>query len=116
MLTRYTPGSAASVSRLRETAAVAVSELAVSQEDASEKSSLKMTEPTPGFISWVAVWVGRAFGVGVAVAGNQSMVGEGIGVSEGRGVSVGRIASGATQAFRRRHPIKRKEKINRCME
>ena len=97
-------------------AAVAESELAVSQAEASEKSSLRMTEPMPGFISGVGVRVATVFSVGVADGGNQTMVGEGGGVSDGMGVSVGGSASGVRQALRSRHPMKRKEGINRRME
>jgi len=116
MLTRYTPGSAASVRRLRLMAALPWDEEAVSQAEALEKSSLKRTEPMPGLISGVAVWVGRANSVGVADGGNQTMVGEGCGVSEGRGVSVGGITSVGRHALRRRNPMKSKEGIKRRME
>ena len=61
----------------------------MSQAEASEKSSLKMMEPSPGLISGVEVRVGIVFNVGVADGGNQTMVAVGGGVSEGMGVSVG---------------------------
>jgi len=97
-------------------AALPWSDVAVSQVEASEKSSLKMTEPMPGLISGVDVWVGTAFSVGVADGGNQTMVGEGTGVSDGKGVSVGRLGSDGRQEVRSNNPMNRKEGINRRME
>ena len=93
-------GCAASVSRLRLIAAVPWSETAVSQFEAFEKSSLRMIDPIPGFISGRRVLVGKAFSVGVADGGNQIMVAVGSGVSEGTGVSVGEIGSDGRQALR----------------
>jgi F0F1-type ATP synthase membrane subunit c/vacuolar-type H+-ATPase subunit K len=52
----------------------------------------------PGLISGVPVYVGKASRVGVAEAGNQTMVAVGIGVSDGGGVGVGRMGSRGRQA------------------
>lgn len=59
-----------------------------------------MTDPIPGFISGVAVKVGKVFSVGVADDGNQFMVGVGGGVSEGTRVSVDGMAVDGRQAPR----------------
>jgi hypothetical protein len=80
-------------------AAVPWSETAVSQTESSEKSSLSITDPIPGFISRVAVNVGNVFNVGVADGGNQIMVAVGCGVSVGMGVSVGGIEVDGRQAL-----------------
>lgn len=60
-----------------------------------------MIDPIPGFISGVAVKVGKVFSVGVADGGNQIMVAVGSGVSEGMDVSVdGMVVAGGRQAPR----------------
>jgi hypothetical protein len=63
----------------------------------------------PGFISGVGRGVEAAKSVGVAVAGNQTMVPVGAAVFEGRGVAVGRVAAKGRQAARSRNPQKRNE-------
>ncbi len=55
------------------------------QSEGSEKSSLRISSPTPGRISGVGGWVDKTCGVGVAEAGNQFMVAVGSGVSVGVG-------------------------------
>jgi len=65
----------------------------------------------PGFISCVAVVVGRTFSVGVGEAGNQSMVEVGSGVSEGRGGWVAGNGLRGRQAARSGNP-KSRNKIN----
>ena len=70
----------------------------------------------PGLISGVDEGVGKVFGVGVGVAGNQIMVAVGGGVSDGRGVSVDGIMPEGAQEVERRNPQKRKEMIKRFME
>jgi len=52
----------------------------------------------PGFISAVAVKVGKRTCVAVAEGGNQTIVSVGIGVSVGTGVSVGSGALNGRQA------------------
>ena len=54
--------------------------MAVFHNTGEEKSSVKMTPPIPGFCSGVGIWVDKVWGVGVAVGGNQIMVGDGSGV------------------------------------
>ena len=70
--------------------ALAWSAVAVSQRDFLEKSSVRVVEPMPGRISGVGgFWVAKTPSVGVAEAGNQTMVGVGCGVSVKRtGVEV----------------------------
>ena len=67
----------------------------------------------PGFISGVAVVVGRTFSVGVAEAGNQSMVAVGSAVSVGGEGSVTETESRGRQAPRSGSPIKSNEINNR---
>jgi len=105
-----------SVKRLRLMAAVPWSEVAVSQMESSEKSSLRIIDPIPGLISGVDVRVGKVFSVGVGVGGNQIMVAVGGGVSDGRGVSVAGIVPDGAHDVERRNPKKRKEMIKRFME
>ncbi len=85
-------------------------ETPVSHAESSEKSSLSVTEPTPGLISGMAVYVGKAKCVGVADGGNQTMVGVGSGVCVvvGTGVAVGKVESSGRQATSR-HVIARSE-------
>jgi len=55
------------------------------QSEGSEKSSVRISSPTPGRISGVGGWVDKTCRVGVAEAGNQFMVAVGSGVSVGVG-------------------------------
>ena len=79
-------------------AALPWSEVAVSHNVSSEKSSLSVSFPMPGFISAVAVKVGKTSCVDVAEGGNQTIVSVGMGVSVGTAVSVGRGALNGRQA------------------
>lgn len=65
-----------------------------------EKSSVKITLPTPGFCSGVGTWVGKVWGVDVAVGGNQSTVGDGSGVSVGAGCSMMDVSATLAQPVR----------------
>jgi hypothetical protein len=91
--------------------ALAWGELTVSHNVLSEKSSVKMGCPMPGFISGVAVVVDRTSSVGVAEAGNQIMVEVGSGVSVRRGGSAAGSGLRGRQAFRSGNP-KRSIEIN----
>src|SRR5678816_16024 len=91
--------------------ALASPESTVSHKVLSEKLSLISSCPIPGFISGVAVLIGKTFSVGVAEAGNQSMVAAGSGVSVGRGGSVAGIGLRGRQALRSGSP-KSSNKIN----
>jgi hypothetical protein len=51
------------------------------QKLGEEKSSLRITDPTPGFRSGVGSWMVKGSGEGVADGGNQTIVGEGGGVT-----------------------------------
>jgi hypothetical protein len=73
-------------------------DVAVSQTESSEKSSLRVSFPIPGLISGVPVYVGNASTVAVAEGGNQTIVSVGIGVSVGTGVSVGGVEFNGKQA------------------
>ena len=108
-----TPGSTARVIRLFFIVALASSELTVSHNFASEKVSVMVCFPMPGFISGVAVVVGRTFSVGVAEAGNQSMVAVGSVVSVGGDGSVTEIESRGRQAARSGSPKSSNEINNR---
>ena len=88
----------------------------MSQTESSEKSSVIITDPIPGFISGRGELVGKAFSVGVADGGNQIMVAVGGGVSVGTGVSVGGIGVDGRQALKMRHPAKRNNGMNLRME
>src|SRR5688572_29164031 len=76
-------------------------ETPVSHAESSEKSSLSVTEPTPGLNSGIAVYVGKAKRVGVADGGNQTMVGVGgaVCVAVEKGVAVGKVESSGRQAI-----------------
>lgn len=63
--------------------ALASSEAASSQSKGFEKSSVRVSAPTPGRISGVGALVDNACGVGVADGGNQTRVEVGAGVSVG---------------------------------
>ena len=78
--------------------ALASSDAARSHIDGSEKSSVSRVEPRPGRISGVGALVEKTPSVGVAVGGNQFMVGEGSGVSvAGVGMGVTLDISSAEQ-------------------
>ena len=84
--------------RLFFIAALASSDEAMSQRDALEKSSVRISVPRPGRISGVGALVDKVISVGVADGGNQMMVGVGGGVSVAvSGVGVASIASSWAQ-------------------
>src|ERR1044071_6756665 len=92
-------------------AALPWSDVAVSQTESSEKSSLRVSAPMPGLISGVAVEVGNASSVGVSEGGNQTIVEVGIGVSAGIGVSVGKGELKGTQAAKSNNPHAREQTL-----
>jgi len=74
--------SADRLSRLPSISALAWSDVAVSQSEGSEKLSVREVAPRPGRISGVGGFgLEKAPSVGVAEAGNQTMVAVGCGVS-----------------------------------
>jgi hypothetical protein len=70
----------------------------------------------PGFISGREVLAGKAFSVGVADGGNQTMVAVGGGVSVGTCVSVDGVDVDGRQALKMMHPAKRNNGMNLRME
>lgn len=82
------------VSSFLPSAAPPASDVPNAQRSALEKSSLNMISPISGFKISVAVTTGVEKGVGVAVAGNHTIVSVGVkvevstGVSDGKGIGV----------------------------
>lgn len=101
------------VSRLFFISALAWLDEDMFQSEGSEKSSLRISSPSPGRISGVGGLVDKTCRVGVAEAGNQFMVAVGSGVSVGVGAMGVASSSSSVEQDERNIVIARSERNER---